>query len=95
MKPTLTIEYCPKCGWLLKAAYMAQEFLTTFDGDLKAVTLVPSEVNGRYTIFINDQKIFDRKESAGFLEIKGLKQLIRDVVSPGKNLGHSDRKISE
>ena len=74
---------------------MAQEFLTTFDGDLKAVTLVPSEVNGRYTIFINDQKIFDRKESAGFLEIKGLKQLIRDVVSPGKNLGHSDRKISE
>jgi selenoprotein W-related protein len=95
MKPTLTIEYCPKCGWLLRAAYMAQEFLTTFDGDLKAVTLVPSEVNGRYTIFINDQKIFDRKESAGFLEIKGLKQLIRDVVSPGKNLGHSDRKISE
>lgn len=25
MKPTVTIEYCPKCGWLLRSAYMAQE----------------------------------------------------------------------
>ena len=74
---------------------MAQEFLTTFEGELQSVTLVPSEVNGRYTIFINDNKIFDRKESGGFLEIKELKQLIRDVVSPGKNLGHSDKKQSQ
>ena len=74
---------------------MAQEFLTTFAGDLKSVTLLPSEVNGRYTIFINDNKVFDRKESGGFPEIKELKQLLRDIVSPGKNLGHSDRKLSE
>ncbi len=78
----------------MKAAYMAQEFLTTFAEDLKEVTLVPSEVNGRYMIFINDKKIFDRKESGGFLDIKELKQLVRDIVSPGKNLGHSDRKSS-
>lgn len=74
---------------------MAQEFLTTFAGDLKSVTLLPSEVNGRYTIFINDNKVFDRKESGGFPEIKELKQLLRDIISPGKNLGHSDRKLSE
>ena len=92
MKPTLTIEYCPKCGWLLRAAYMAQEFLTTFDEELKSVTLVPSEVNGRFTIYVNDELIFDRKKAGGFAEIKELKQLVRDVVSPGKNLGHSDRK---
>ena len=78
----------------MRAAYMAQEFLTTFEEDLKGVTLVPSEVNGRYTIFINDKKIFDRKESGGFLDIKELKQIVRDIVSPGKNLGHSDRKSS-
>jgi selenoprotein W-related protein len=90
MKPTITIEYCPKCHWLLRAAYMAQEFLTTFEGDIKSVTLVPSDVNGRYTILINDQKIFDRKEYGGFPEIKELKQIIRDVVAPGKSLGHTD-----
>ena len=90
MKPTVVIEYCPKCHWLLRAAYMAQEFLSTFGDDLKAVSLIPSEINGRYTIHINDQKIFDRKEYGGFPEIKELKQLVRDIVAPGKSLGHAD-----
>jgi len=92
MKPSVTIEYCPKCGWLLRAAYMAQEILTTFRDDIKQVTLLPSEVGGSYKIFIDDKKIFDRKESNGFPEIKALKQLVRDVVNPQKSLGHADRK---
>ena len=92
MKPSIVIEYCPKCHWLLRAAYMAQEFLTTFDAELKSVTLQPSEVNGDFHISINGEKIFDRKEYGGFPEIKELKQRIRDVVSPGKNLGHTDTK---
>jgi selenoprotein W-related protein len=92
MKPTVTIEYCPKCGWMLRAAYMAQEILTTFTDELKGVMLQPAEISGRYLISINDEKIFDRKERGRFPEIKELKQLIRDVVSPGKALGHSDNK---
>lgn len=92
MKPTITIEYCPKCNWLLRAAYMAQEILTTFGEDLKCVSLQPSEYSGRYTTYIDDKKVFDRKEAGGFVEIKSLKQLIRDVVNPDKNLGHSDKK---
>ena len=90
MKPTITIVYCPKCHWLLRAAYMAQEFLTTFESDLRGVTLQPSEVNGDFHISIDDKLIFDRKEYGGFPEIKELKQWVRDLVSPGKNLGHSD-----
>ena len=92
MKPVLTIEYCPKCGWLLRASYMAQEFLTTFAEELKCVTLKPSESSGAYTISINDKIIFDRKLQGGFLEIKELKQLVRDKIAPGKSLGHSDKK---
>ncbi|MBV4357398.1 SelT/SelW/SelH family protein [Pinibacter aurantiacus] len=92
MKPTVSIEYCPKCGWLLRSAYMAQELLTTFNDDLKGVLLVPSEISGRFIISINDEKIFDRKEQGRFPEIKELKQLVRDVVNPGKSLGHSDSK---
>ncbi len=91
MKPTITIEYCPKCHWLLRAAYMAQEILTTFSDEVGAVTLQPSEENGRYTIHIAGKKIFDRKEFGGFAEIKEIKQTIRDVVTPGKSLGHTDR----
>ena len=76
---------------MLRAAYMAQELLSTFTDDVKGVLLQPSEVPGRYTIFINEEIVFDRKQSGGFPEAKELKQLIRDVIAPGKNLGHSDK----
>ena len=92
-KPTITIEYCPKCHWLLRAAYMAQEFLTTFQEELGAVTLLPSEISGRYTIKVGTEIIFDRKEFGGFPEIKELKQLVRDRVAPGKTLGHTDTAV--
>jgi selenoprotein W-related protein len=91
-KPLITIDYCPKCHWLLRAAYMAQEFLTTFENDLTGVTLRPSEINGTFLITIEGKKVFDRKEYGGFPEIKELKQMIRDIVSPGKSLGHADTK---
>jgi selenoprotein W-related protein len=90
MKPAITIEYCPKCHWLLRAAYMAQEILTSFADEVGAVTLQPSEENGRFTIRIADTKIFDRKAFGGFAEIKEIKQLVRNVVAPGKSLGHAD-----
>lgn len=89
-KPIITIEYCPKCNWLMRAAYMAQEILTTFADEVGGVTIQPSEVGGRYTISTSDSVIFDRKEAKGFLEIKEIKQLIRDVIAPEKKLGHSD-----
>lgn len=92
MKPIVTIKYCPKCGWLLRAAYMAQELLTTFAEDLKGVTLMPAEVSGRYTISLGEDIIFDRKREGRFPEIKELKQLIRDKINPEKSLGHSDKQ---
>jgi selenoprotein W-related protein len=95
IKPSVVIEYCPKCGWLLRAAYMAQEILSTFTDDIRSVTLQPSEVGGSYKIFIDEKKIFDRKEYNGFPEIKEIKQLVRDLVNPGKSLGHADKKIQD
>jgi selenoprotein W-related protein len=92
MKPIVTIEYCPKCGWMLRAAYMAQELLTTFSDDLHGVLIQPSGVNGRYNIRVDDRMVFDRKEAGRFPEIKELKQIIRDHVNPDKSLGHSDKK---
>jgi selenoprotein W-related protein len=91
MKPVITIEYCPKCGWMLRAAYFAQEILTTFTDDLHGVTLHPSSVNGTFRVSVDAREIYDRKKEGGFPETKVLKQLIRDVVNPEKSLGHSDR----
>lgn len=90
MKPVITILYCTKCRWLLRAAYMAQEFLTTFEADLQGVMLQPAEVQGQFTILVDGEIVFDRKASGGFLQITDLKQLIRDKVAPARDLGHSD-----
>ncbi|KAL3911889.1 MAG: hypothetical protein SGILL_007105, partial [Bacillariaceae sp.] len=50
--PSVVIHYCTGCQWMLRAAYLGQELLTTFDGgELKSVTLVPSkppEKGGRF-----------------------------------------------
>lgn len=92
MKPTITIEYCPKCNWMLRAAYMAQEILSTFTDDVTAVSLKPSETSGKYSISVGELELFDRKKEGRFPEIKELKQLIRDHVNPEKSLGHSDKK---
>ncbi|MCD0490547.1 SelT/SelW/SelH family protein [Pedobacter sp. MC2016-14] len=91
LKPVVAIEYCPKCGWMLRSAYMAQELLSTFTDDLHGVLLQPSETGGTFIIRIDGDVVFDRKESGHFPEIKALKQLVRDVVSPEKDLGHSDK----
>ena len=95
MKPSITIMYCPKCNWLLRSAYMAQELLTTFAEDIKSVTLQPSELSGDFKIYVDDLIILDRKHYGGFPEIKALKQLVRDIINPTKNLGHSDKKSTE
>lgn len=91
-KPVITIEYCPKCGWLLRAAWMAQELLTTFQEDLKEVSLKPGEVGGIFEISLNGEVIFSRKEAGGFPEAKELKQIVRDRIDPERSLGHADRK---
>lgn len=70
---------------------MAQELLTTFNDDIRSVTLQPSDVGGAFYISINEEIIFNRKESGYFPEIKKIKQLVRDRVNPEKNLGHADR----
>jgi selenoprotein W-related protein len=96
MKPIISIEYCPKCGWLLRAAWLAQELLTTFQEDLKSVTLIPSETGGKFEVKINNSKVlWDRKSEGRFPEAKELKQLVRDEIDPMRSLGHSDRKEGE
>ncbi|HCC80178.1 MAG TPA: selenoprotein, partial [Methylophaga sp.] len=39
---SVTIVYCTQCRWMLRAAWMAQELLSTFDGEIAELTLKPS-----------------------------------------------------
>ena len=91
-KPIVEIEFCTQCRWLLRAAWLAQELLITFDSDLASVNLVPG-TGGILEIRYDGETIFSRKEMGRFPEAKELKQFIRDRVDPLRSLGHSDRPV--
>ena len=88
--PRIEIEYCTQCRWLLRAAWVAQELLTTFSTDIGELALVPG-TGGVFEIRIDDEAVWSRAEKGRFPEIKELKQLVRDRIAPGRDLGHSDR----
>jgi selenoprotein W-related protein len=90
MSGRVEIEYCTQCRWLLRATWMAQELLTTFETELVEVALIPG-VGGILDVRLDGETIFSRKEQGRFPDAKELKQLIRDRIAPEKNLGHSDR----
>ena len=89
--PKIRITYCIQCHWLLRAAWMAQELLSTFAGDLGEVTLVPG-TGGIFTITCDENLVWDRKRDGGFPDAAKLKQLVRDVIDPERDLGHVDRR---
>lgn len=91
MENNITIEYCTQCGWLLRAAWMSQELLTTFTDEITTLSLKPG-TGGVFNISINNKVIWNRKQKAGFPNITELKKLVRDHIAPERNLGHIDRK---
>ena len=90
-RPAIRITYCTQCQWLLRAAWMAQELLSTFGPDLGEVSLVPG-TGGIFEITCNGALIWERKRDGGFPDAARLKQRVRDRIDPGRDLGHSDRK---
>ena len=92
--PRVEIEYCTQCRWLLRAAWMGQELLTTFSDELGEVALMPG-TGGVFNIRVNDELIWSRADRGAFPDIKELKQLVRDRIAPSKNLGHSERGKAE
>lgn len=87
MKAIVVIEYCPKSHWLLRAAYLPQEFLNIFESKLHSLSQKVCKLNGDFHINIDGKKIFDQKKFGGFPEIKELKQFVGDAVAPGKKFG--------
>ncbi len=91
MTNKIDIHYCTGCRWLLRSAWMAQELLTTFESEINELSLHPG-TGGVFEVWVNDKRIWSRKEDGGFPEITRLKQLVRDQIAPDRSLGHSDKK---
>jgi selenoprotein W-related protein len=89
-RPRVEIEYCTRCRWLLRAAWMAQELLTTFEAEVGEAAL-QSGSGGVFEIRVEGEPVWSRKADGGFPDMPELKRLVRDRVAPAKRLGHSER----
>ncbi|GFF29931.1 selenoprotein domain protein [Aspergillus udagawae] len=102
--PRITIRYCTQCKWMLRAAYFAQELLSTFSTSLGEVALVPC-TGGTFIVSITsasasetgvrESVLWDRRVDGGFPEVKVLKSRVRNVVDPQRDLGHTDRALRQ
>jgi selenoprotein W-related protein len=90
-KPRIEIEYCTQCRWLLRAAWLAQELLTTFEEEIGEVALIPG-TGGIFEVRHGNTVLWSRKGEGRFPEAKELKQRVKDEITPEKHLGHSDKK---
>ncbi len=90
MTHRVAITYCAQCRWLLRAAWMAQELLSSFEDELAEVALRPGR-GGVFEVHVDDALIWSRGAEGRFPDIKELKQRVRDCVAPGRDLGHVDR----
>lgn len=85
--PRLEIRYCTRCRFMLRAAYMAQELLTTFEGDVGEVALVPSS-GGIFEIALDGEAVASNAETHRMPEPGEVKRLLRDRIAPGRKIGH-------
>ncbi len=90
-RPVIRITYCPRCNWLMRSAWMAQELLATFANELGEVALCPSPDSGVFTIECDGELLWERRRDGGFPDVRVLKQRVRDAVAPDRDLGHVDR----
>lgn len=70
---------------------MAQELLSTFDGEITDLTLKPG-TGGVFEVTADSELVWSRKQEGRFPDITELKQRVRDVIAPEQDLGHSDKK---
>ncbi len=92
-KPRIEIEYCTQCRFILRAAWMAQEILMTFQTHVGEVALIPAS-GGAFEIRLDGKTLHSRKQTHTFPESKHIKQMLRDRIAPDMSLGHHDRSHS-
>ena len=64
--------------------------MQTFGEELAEVALIPG-TGGIYEIAVDGRVIWDRKTDGGFPGPREVKQRLRDMILPDRDLGHIDR----
>jgi len=85
--PRIAIVYCTQCHFLLRAAWLAQELLTTFEKELGEVALVPAS-GGVFEVTLDGAVVASNRETKRMPDAAEVKRLLRDRIDPGRKIGH-------
>ncbi len=72
---------------MLRAAYLAQELLTTFEKELGEVALIPSS-GGIFEVTLDGETLASNRETKRMPEAGEVKRLLRDRIAPERSIGH-------
>ena len=87
MAPRVEIRYCTQCRFLLRAAWLAQELLSTFEQELGEVALVPG-TGGIFEVTLDGETVATNRETKRMPDAAEVKRLLRDRIAPQRNIGH-------
>jgi selenoprotein W-related protein len=85
--PRIEITYCTKCKFLLRASWLAQELLSTFEAELAEVSLRPA-TGGILEISLDGEVLATNRNGGEMQDVALLKRLVRDRIAPAKRIGH-------
>ena len=87
MAPRVEIHYCTQCRFLLRAAWLAQELLSTFEQQLGEVALVPG-TGGIFEVTLDGETVATNRETKRMPDAAEVKRLLRDRIAPQRKIGH-------
>jgi len=86
-KPRVVVEYCARCGFMLRAAWVAQELLKSFEDELAEVALRPGG-GGIFAVRLDEAPLFSNKEQGRFPEMRELREGLAQALGSEKRFGH-------
>ena len=85
--PRVEITYCTRCKFLLRAAWLAQELLTTFEAEVGEVALRPGS-GGIFEVALDGEVVATNRDGGEMPDAADVKRLLRDRIAPERRIGH-------
>jgi selenoprotein W-related protein len=85
--PRIEIEYCRRCRFQPRAAWLAQEILASLEEDVGEIALVPSS-GGILEVRVDGQVVATNRDGGDLPDAREVKRAIRDLVAPDRKIGH-------
>jgi selenoprotein W-related protein len=84
--PRIEITYCTRCKFLLRASWLAQELLSTFESEIGEVALKPGS-GGIFEVRADGDVVATNRDGK-MPDAAEVKRLLRDRLAPGRRIGH-------